>query len=109
MLCGVAVENHHPSERCQSRILLNADSIFSDRVAHPLDAMMATLLPEMCHAYHTVRCYPTREQSGGDEYEHDEHFETIVVSVHERAMWTVGLGAISEGEPFRKRHFQDYE
>ena len=102
---GVSVENQHPSEFCQCRIILNAGSLFSAKVTHPLQGMMATLLHEMCHAYDIVRCVPTAERCGGDGLGHDEHFETRLVAVHERAMRVMGLGAISEGEPFRQRRF----
>ena len=47
---GVTAENHHPSEYCQCRIILNAGSLFGPKVTNPLREMMATLLHEMCHA-----------------------------------------------------------
>lgn len=91
---GVTREEQHISERNQCRILFNAETIFSELTTRPLERMMATTLKEMCRAFDIVRCGPIRESRD------DEHFETRIRAVHERAMWTVGLGAICEDERF---------
>lgn len=82
-------------------IVLNAGLVFFEEYP-PLELMISTLLHEMCHAVEYVKCrhpYPPGRQV------HDEHFETRVSVVHERAMRILGLGAVGEWENYKQRHW----
>lgn len=88
-------------QRGEVHIVLNAGLIFFMEYS-PLELMVSTLLHEMCHAVEYVKCrYPYPPWKGS----HDEHFETRISSVHERAMRILGLGAIGEWEGFMQRHW----
>jgi len=102
--CSYGYTLNRHSSGGQAYIRLNAKKLFNDARSCPFQAMMCTLLHEMCHAIDFVRC-PGATADGGDGAGHDDHFATRISVVHERAMRVLGLRAIDDWEDYVQHHY----
>jgi hypothetical protein len=96
----------HPriSEKGQCYISLNADTLLNDGTSLAVfQAILCTLLHEMCHAYDHVRC-PRHWLCLGRGDAHGETFCTRISAVHRRAKQVLRLEAIGDWEDYMRPH-----